>query len=99
MTRDTYNMFKSPERGRFGEDEQQHRPGRGPKVTGASDLIDLTLTIRAHRTKAIAVTDDAKVGAPWVWLPLSQIEIATEGVGGVAQITIPEWLAKDNGLI
>jgi hypothetical protein len=99
MTRAAYDMFAKPERGRFGDNEEQRRPGRGPKVTGASDLIDMTVTLRADRPKAIAVTDDAKVGAKWVWLPKSQIEIVAEGVGGVIQVTMPEWLAKDKGLL
>jgi hypothetical protein len=98
MTRDTYDMFKSPERGRFGEDEQQHRPGRSPKVTGASDLIDLTLPMRAQTQKAIQVTDYTKPGLGWIWLPKSQIEYEDKG-HGVAVVTLPEWLARDKGLL
>jgi hypothetical protein len=99
MSRDAYDMFKSPDRGRFGENEEQHRPGRGPRVTGASDLVDLTLTVRADRPKSVAVTDDTKVGAKWVWLPKSQIEIVGLAAGNTVQITMPEWLAKDKGLL
>lgn len=99
MMHDSYDMFAPQDRGRFGENEQQVRPGRGPKVTGASDLVDLTLVIRDERPKAIAVTDDAKPGCKWIWLPKSQVEIVAQGVGGVCQITMPEWLAKEKGLV
>lgn len=98
MTRDSYDMFKVPKRGRFGDDEQQHRPGRGPKITGASDLIDLTLTIRAQTQKAIQITDYAKPGIGWIWLPKSQIEYEEKG-RGIVVVTMPEWLARDKGLI
>ena len=97
MPRDTFDMFEPPERGRFGDNEQ-HRPGRGPKVTGASDLIDLTLTLREERPVSIAVTDPKGPMAKWVWLPKSQIEFE-HGASGMVVVTIPTWLAKDKGLI
>lgn len=99
MIRDSFDMFAKPERGRFGDNETQHRPGRGPKVTGASDLIDLTLVVRDERPRSIAVTDDSKPGSKWIWLPRIAIEIVAEGVGGVCQITMPEWLAREKGFI
>jgi hypothetical protein len=99
--RDTYDMFAEPERGRFGDNETQVRPGRGPRVTGASDLIDLTLMLKAQTAKAIGVIDPAKPslnnGQP-IWLPRSQIEFEA-GRAGTVVVAIPEWLAKDKGLI
>jgi hypothetical protein len=97
MGRDTFDMFEPPERGRFGDNEQ-HRPGRGPKVNGASDLIDLTLTLREERPVSIAVSDPAKPGTKWTWLPKSQIEFE-HGASGMVVVTMPEWLAKDKQLI
>jgi hypothetical protein len=100
MTRDTLDMFNDGERqrGRFGEDEEQHRPGRGPRVTGASDLIDLTLELKQDRPLSIGVVDPAKPGAKLVFLPKSQIEFVDKG-GGVVEVVMPSWLAKDKGLI
>jgi hypothetical protein len=100
MTRDTLDMFDDGERprGRFVEDEEQHRPGRGPRVTGASDLIDLTLELKQDRPLSIGVVDPAKPGAKLVFLPKSQIEFVAKG-GGVVEVAMPSWLAKDKGLI
>lgn len=98
MTRDTFDLFQEPERGRFGDNERQIRPGKGPKVTGTSDLIDLTLSLREQRPKAIAVVDPGKPASKWIWLPRSQIEIEVKA-GAVVVVTLPEWLAKDKGLI
>jgi hypothetical protein len=99
--RDTFDMFAPPERGRFGDNETQVRPGRGPRVTGASDLLDLTLMLKAQTGKAIGVLDPAKPalnnGQP-IWLPKSQIEFEP-GRGGVVVVTIPEWMARQKGLI
>jgi hypothetical protein len=98
MTRDTADMFKQPDRGRFGDNERQVRPGKGPRVTGASDLIDLTLTFRCEKPLAIAVSDPAKPRAPWVWVPKSQVEVQKVDATTVV-VTLPEWLAKDKQLI
>ena len=99
MTRDTFDMFEKPERGRFGDNETQHRPGRGPRVTGASDLVDVTLVLRNDsKPKAIAVSDPAKSQAEWIWLPRSQIEIDDRG-GGIVVVSMPSWLAQAKGLI
>ena len=93
-------MFAPRERGRFGENEEQHRPGRGPRVTGASDLIDLTVWVMMDNPdkKAIAVADPAKAGKTWIWLPRSQIEYV-KAEPGLIVLTLPQWLAKDKGLI
>lgn len=60
-----------------------------------SNLIDL-LVEEVHRTaSAILVTD----GGPEVWLPLSQIEVRETDKADIVEITLPEWLALDKGLI
>jgi hypothetical protein len=67
-----------------------------------SDLVDLTMVLHAWTQRAIRVSDtgeneDAK------WLPLSQIEVAeaqdTWRRGTKIIVTLPEWLAKKEGLI
>jgi hypothetical protein len=101
MPRDTLDMFDDGERprGRFGEDEDDSRTRRGgPRVTGASDLIDLTLQLKQDRPLSIGVIDPAKAGGKIVFLPKSQIEFVNKG-GGVVEVAIPFWLAKDKGLI
>jgi hypothetical protein len=98
MTRDSFDMFQKPERGRFGDNELQHRPGRGPQVTGASNLIDLKLQLQQDRPLSIAVSDPIKPGSKWVFLPKSLIEYVEEGTG-VVVVTLPRSLAHEKGLI
>lgn len=95
--RDTFDMFEEPERGRFGDNESEQR-GRSPqRVNGASDLVDLVLQLQLEKPLAIAVTDPAKPGSSWVWLPKSQIEFEKVSAGCV-KVTLPEWLARNKGL-
>jgi hypothetical protein len=58
-----------------------------------SDLIDLAVEIRHETARAFLVHD----GHRDVWIPKSQCEV-TE-TSGPSVITLPEWLAKDKGLI
>lgn len=80
-------------------DTDRHWPrNRHQRVTGASNLIELTMRLRQEKPLAVAVTDPAKVACPWVWLPRSQIEI--EHISdNIVTVTMPEWLAKDKELI
>lgn len=72
--RDTADMFAKPERGRFGENEEaQVRPGRGPRVTGASDLRDFTVTLRMEKPLSIAVSE------PWTAAAISTASRAGQG--------------------
>jgi len=92
----TDDMFEP--RGRFGDNEMRAPRNR---VTGASDLVDVTVYLMHDNPdkKAIAVCDPAKAGkAPWIWLPRSQIEYVKQEPG-VVIVTLPEWLAKDKGLV
>lgn len=57
---------------------------------GRSDIVDVAGEIRAETDKAVQFYD----GSVTVWLPRSQIEIGDDGT-----IAMPEWLAKDKGLI
>ena len=65
--------------------------------TARANLTDLTVTIHAQTTAAIMVSDDGEREHA-CWLPLSETEV-NERKGAIAEITIPEWLAKDRGLI
>jgi len=64
---------------------------------GNSSLIDLTVKMHAETKLAILVSDDG-VEKNAVWLPKSQIEYA-ETKKGVVEVTLPEWLATDKGLV
>jgi hypothetical protein len=112
MTRDTFDMFEKPERGRFGDDEHKlHR------VNGMPDLLEFTMVFH-HETQAgmpdrgalFCSVDGDEARA--VWLPKSLIEFRATGdtVTGhrksgqavrlvVVNVTLPEWLAVKNGLL
>lgn len=112
MMRDTFDRFQPSDRGRFGDNEATpaRAPRKGPRVTGASDLVDLDLCFHAKTGKALLVSagDEAKA----VWLPLSQVgfefipgryHVGTLKGGrdrefAVAKVTLPEWLAVAKGL-
>ena len=62
-----------------------------------SDLIDVTVQKLHETDKAVLVTDS--VPEKGVWLPKTQIEIEKSGAGGLYEVTLPEWLAMEKGLI
>jgi len=48
---------------------------------------------------SIAVCDPDKFGkVPWEFLPKSQIEYVEKGTG-IVEVTMPEWIAREKGLI
>ncbi|MDB6178967.1 hypothetical protein PAF17_15860 [Paracoccus sp. Z330] len=62
-----------------------------------SEIIDLRGQVHARTDRAILFsTDGDRESAEW--LPLSQIEVG-ELHRGVGEITLPEWLAVDKGLM
>ena len=63
-------------------------------MAGNSDLVDIIVEVKHETDKAILVDDGAKK----VWLPKSQIEFESNG-DGTSTVTLPEWLARDKGLI
>lgn len=97
MTGDSFDRFQPQQRGRFGDNE--YRSEQPERLKGGAKLHDLTLTLRNDKKPlAIAVTDPARRGSEWIWLPRSQIEI--QSVTGTAiVVTVPEWLAKEKGLV
>lgn len=103
MTRDTFDQFQQPERGRFGDNERA--PAR-PRVTGASDLVDLDLILHNDNPskKAIAVSFRGDTPfAEWKWLARQHVEYLKTGTGvngsRLLRVTLPEWLAREKGLI
>ncbi len=98
---DTFDRFQPRERGRFGDNEMA--PPRGGRVTGASDLVDVTLiylcTLRSG--KAMGFGHDRKHVGPPIYLPLSQIECEPKPTmnGQAIAVTLPQWMAKQKGLI
>lgn len=99
MTRDTFDRFQTPDRGRFGDNE--YASDQPEKLTGSARLHDFTLTLRQEKPLAIAVTDpNARqlTGTKWIWLPKSKIEFEKVSATSV-KVTLPEWLAKEKGLV
>lgn len=58
-------------------------------------LTDITAELK-HETKAAYLIFD---GGTECWLPKSQVEMYDNGVSKFKQFTLPEWLAKEKGLI
>lgn len=62
-----------------------------------SDLYDITVVVHHQTDDAVLVSDDGDRRNA-VWLPLSAIEIEPRD-RGMAEITAPERLLQDKGLI
>ena len=60
-------------------------------TSGASDIIDIAADLKHESEKAFLI--DGGDGKP-VWVPKSQVERNDDGT-----FSMPEWLAKDKGLI
>jgi hypothetical protein len=77
-------------------------PGRRPDGrevdVSKSDLVDIAMLRHAETDKAILVSETGERETA-VWLPKSQIEIASDGHKNFVTITMPEQLAMDKGLI
>jgi hypothetical protein len=108
--KDAFDKFAPPERGRFGDNEMAPERSTRPRVTGASDLKDLTLKQHAKTAAGVLVSDGSANKKPQ-WLPLSQVEIEDTGRiervwnddrrnhAPIVIVTLPEWLAREKGLI
>jgi len=59
-----------------------------------ANIIEITGEIRATTDRAVQFYD----GSVTTWLPRSLIEIA-DNVAGLSVVSLPEWLARKNGLI
>jgi hypothetical protein len=68
-------------------------------VTGArkSGLVDVEVQIHHRTERAVLVSDDGdRENAVWLALALVEIEMKQ---GDLAEVTMPEWLAKERGFI
>lgn len=63
----------------------------------AKKIIDLTMYLHHQTGTAVLVSDDGDVKKA-VWLPLSQVEVEVIR-GDIVEVTMPEWLAEEKGLI
>lgn len=63
-----------------------------------SNLVDIAAVRHAETDKAILVSETGEKDDA-VWLPKSQVEIENDGHKNFITVTMPEWLAKDKGLI
>ena len=59
-----------------------------------SDLVDIACTVRTETARAWLIND----GTREVWVPKSQVEVEIVGTKS-AIATMPEWMAKEKGLI
>lgn len=90
---DTFDLFTPKDRGRFGDNESAPESAN---AIARSDLTDLDLHYCGQTGKAVGVKSSA--GSEWIWLPKSQIEFEMTGTG-TCRVTLPEWLAKEKGLL
>lgn len=108
MSRDTYDMFAPPARGRFGDNERAI--GRSNAVA-RGDRVDLMLC-RHHATDRAILVSLTGEEVRAVWLPTSQIAMAPAGrsargrrrTGQVVNldlvaVTLPRRMAEEKGLL
>lgn len=63
-------------------------------------LCDLTLYFRRETAAAICISKTDEFNSPQIWLPKSQIEYEFDrGSSTIVIVTLPEWLAREKGLI
>lgn len=63
-----------------------------------STVIDMQVHEHARTEKAILVSDDGDKDQA-VWLPLSQVTVHDTDKSFIRDLVLPEWLARDKGLI
>jgi len=61
-------------------------------------LTDITVQLHQETQRAILVSDDGDLEKA-VWLPKSQVEFAEKPGSDVIEVTLPEWLATERGLV
>lgn len=60
--------------------------------------VDVEVLLKHETERAILVCDDGDGASEGVWIPKSQAS-GWDEVGETCTITLPEWLAKERGLI
>lgn len=63
-----------------------------------SDLVDLDMEIHAETEKAFKLSDDGERSSA-KWVAKSQIEVERKAGTRTAKVTMPEWLAVENGWV
>lgn len=96
MNRDSFDMFKPPERGRFGDNENARQQNETSLIS-YSEGHEFTLYLRREEMDSIAVQEQRGF-SPWIWLPKSKIQF-TKKDKGMVDVSMPEWLARDRGLL
>ena len=61
-------------------------------------IVEVTVQLHAESEKAVRVSNDGESKSA-VWIPKSQIEAQQDLGNGVIELSLPEWLALDKGLI
>lgn len=61
-------------------------------------LTDITVRLHQETERAILVSDDGDNDKA-VWLPKSQVEFVQKPGSDVIEVTLPEWLATERGLV
>ena len=71
-------------------------------VGGNSDLVDVLLCLHDTRDRSVMVSNTG-LSKDVFFLPLSQIEVAVPDKSypdsRIREITMPEWLAMEKGLV
>lgn len=62
-----------------------------------SDLVDIEMMIHKVSERAVLASTDGAIRKA-VWLPLSQVEVCLKD-NSIAEVTMPEWLAIEKGLV
>lgn len=61
-------------------------------------IVEVTVALHRYTDKAYFVSDDGNQKKA-VWIPVSQIEAERDLGDGMYELSLPEWLAYDKGLI
>lgn len=61
-------------------------------------LTDISVQLHQETPRATLVSDDGDFEKA-VWLPKSQVEYVEKAGSSVIEVTLPEWLATERGLV
>lgn len=93
--RDSFDRFTPRQRGLFGENESA---GSRDDDVERVRLTDVTLVLRQERPVSIMVTQTEAAGEKWISLPKSWIEFRKLSPT-IVEVTLPEKIAREKGLI
>lgn len=78
-------------------------------MSGRAPFVTVSAVYQTETAAAVCVRETEDEGAPDIWLPLSQVTVtpltralfsgATPARGDLVEITAPEWLLLEKGLI